>query len=87
MKSIHDKPEFPGELVYLGVYTGKHSKFCDTKYDYDLWFGVVRDSRVVISKSKYFYSFSSFYAEQYASEHDGLKEAIDRAYNRGLDLL
>lgn len=89
MKALYSKPNIPGELVYLGNYNGKFGFGKeDEEYKYDLWFAAVNhDVKLVVSKSKNFCSFVSFYTEDLATEHDGLKEAIGRAYNKGLDLL
>ena len=92
-KTLYQKPICPenGELVYLGSYNGKKSSTETEDYNYDLWFvNVVRNNecyKVVLSKSKYFYSSISFYEESLATKYDVLREAIDRAYNKGLDLL
>lgn len=92
-KTLYEPPTCPenGELVYLGSYNGKKSYTEDEAYVYDLWFiNAVKNNeayKVVLSKSKYFCSSVSFYTEDLATCYDGLKEAIDRAYNKGLDLL
>ena len=89
MAPLYDKPEVQGELVYLGCYYGTQAPDKDSEeYNYDLWFNVIKEKKLVISKSRFFHSYHSFYdVDDLASQHDGLREAIERAYLRGLDLL